>query len=68
MDYICSVKYGAFFTIARPFLDTRNFFQDFFGSSVFLKMKLTPKALRGLFWAFGVFDHSPSVSILLRLL
>ena len=36
MDCICSSKYGAFFTIARPFLDTRInlfflelvFFQD----------------------------------------
>ena len=35
LDYICSVKYGAFFTIARPFLDTRNFFHDFFDISVF---------------------------------
>ena len=30
LDYICSVKYGAFFTIARPFLDRRSFFNDFF--------------------------------------
>ena len=26
LDCICNVKYGAFFTIARPFLDERNFF------------------------------------------
>ena len=30
LDYICSVKYGAFFTVARPFLDRRIFFHDFF--------------------------------------
>ena len=30
LDYICTVKYGAFFTIARPFLNRRNFFHDFF--------------------------------------
>ena len=35
LDHICNVIYGAFFTIARPFLDTRNFFHDFFLSSVF---------------------------------
>ena len=29
---------------------------------------LTPKALRGMFWAFGVFDHGPLVSILLQIL
>ena len=33
MDCIYSVKYGAFFTVARPFLDRRNFFQDFFCTS-----------------------------------
>ena len=27
---ICFVKYEAFFTIARPFFDTRNFFHNFF--------------------------------------
>ena len=25
----CSVKYGAFFSVARPFLDGRNYFHDF---------------------------------------
>ena len=30
LDCIYIVKYGAFFTIARPFLDTRNFFMIFF--------------------------------------
>ena len=30
LDCICSVKYGAFFTIARPFLDRRKSFHDFF--------------------------------------
>ena len=29
LDCIWSVKCGAFLTIARPFLDTRNFFHDF---------------------------------------
>ena len=37
MDYSCNVKYGAFFTIARPFLDRRNFYHEFFfGTNVFL--------------------------------
>ena len=35
LDYICNVKYEAFFTIARPFLDRRNSFHDFFCTSVF---------------------------------
>ena len=35
LDCICSVKYGAFFTVARPFLDRRNLFHDFFCTSVF---------------------------------
>ena len=30
LDSICSVKYGAFFTIPRPFLDRRKFFMIFF--------------------------------------
>ena len=34
LDCICSVKYGAFFTVARPFLDRRNFV-IFFCTSVF---------------------------------
>ena len=37
LDSICNVKYEAFFTIARPFFNTRNIFHDFFGISVFLK-------------------------------
>ena len=32
------------------------------------KGPLTPKALRGPFWAFGVFGHGPLVSILLQFL
>ena len=41
LDYICNVKYGAFFTISRPFLNTRNFFHNyFFGTSVLFKLKL----------------------------
>ena len=31
LDYICFVKYGTFNTFARPFFDTRIFFNDFFG-------------------------------------
>ena len=30
LDCICYVKYRAFLAVARPFLDTRNFFHDFF--------------------------------------
>ena len=30
LDRICSVIYGAFSTVARPFLDRRNFFMIFF--------------------------------------
>ena len=30
LECICNVKYGSFFTIARPFLDTKFFFHDFF--------------------------------------
>ena len=37
LDFICIVKYGAFFTIARPFLDINFFLMNFFGSSVFLR-------------------------------
>ena len=37
LDYICSIKYEAFFTIARSFLDTRKKINDFFGTIVFLK-------------------------------
>ena len=37
LDYICNIKYGAFFLIARPFLDTTIFFMIFFGTSVYLK-------------------------------
>ena len=40
LDCICSVKYGAFFTVAKPFLDTRNFFHNFFWYHCFFKMKL----------------------------
>ena len=29
LDYICNVKYGAFFIVARAFLDRRIFFHDF---------------------------------------
>ena len=36
LDFICSAKYGAFFTIARPFIDIRISFQDFLDTSVFL--------------------------------
>ena len=32
LNCIYSVKYGTFFTIARPFLDTSNLFHDFFGT------------------------------------
>ena len=40
LDCICNVKYGAIFTIARPFLDRRNAFSDFFFALVVSKMKL----------------------------
>ena len=30
LDCICSVRYGVVFTIARPFLDRRTIFSDFF--------------------------------------
>ena len=40
LDCICSVKYGAFFTVARPFLNTKFFFHDFFWYFCFFKMKL----------------------------
>ena len=39
LDYICNVKYGAFFTIARPFLDTKKNY-DFFWYQCVFKMKL----------------------------
>ena len=39
LDCVCNVKYGAFFTIVRPFLITRNFFHDFFGYYCVFKMK-----------------------------
>ena len=29
LDSICSVKYGAFFSVARAFLDSKIFFHDF---------------------------------------
>ena len=29
LDYICNIKYGAFFTIARPFFNTRKKIHDF---------------------------------------
>ena len=48
LDCTCSVKYGAFFTVARPFLDRRNFFHDFFGYQCFFKMKLK-NCLVGIF-------------------
>ena len=37
LDSICIVKYGAFFTIARPFFDTRVFLMIIFGTNVFLR-------------------------------
>ena len=37
LDCICSVKYGAFFTSARPFLDRRIFFHDFVFVLVFFQ-------------------------------
>ena len=41
LDYICSVRYWTFFNVARPFLDRRNFFKDFFGINIFfIKIKL----------------------------
>ena len=48
LDCICSVKYEAFFIVARPFFDTRNFFHDFFSTSVFLKVKLNNFLVRSL--------------------
>ena len=40
LDYICSEKYEAFFTIARPFLDTRKKIHEFFWYYCVFKMKL----------------------------
>ena len=40
MDCICSVKYEAFFTVARPFLDARKKIHDFFWYLCVFKMKL----------------------------
>ena len=40
LDCICNVKYETFFTIARPFFDTKNSFNDFFGYLCAFKMKL----------------------------
>ena len=40
LDYICSVKYGAFSTVARPFLDRRKKFHHFFLYRYFSEMKL----------------------------
>ena len=40
LDYICSIKNGAVFTIARSLLDTRNFFHDFFCYKCVFEMKL----------------------------
>ena len=37
LDCICNVKYRAMIIVARPFLDRRNFFHDFFWTSVFFK-------------------------------
>ena len=38
MDYICNVKYGTYFTLAMPFLDTINSFHGFFGYHYVFKM------------------------------
>ena len=40
LDCICNAKYGAFFTLARPFLDTIKFFHDFFWYWCVFMMKL----------------------------
>ena len=37
LDCSCSVNYGAFFTVARPFLDTRKKNHDFFFVLVFFQ-------------------------------
>ena len=37
LDCICSVKYGAFFIVARSFLYRRNFFHVFFFVLVFFQ-------------------------------
>ena len=37
LDCICNVKYKAFFTIARPFLNRRNLFHDFFLLLIFFQ-------------------------------
>ena len=37
LDYICSVKYGAFCIVARPYFDSRNFFIIFSSTTVFLR-------------------------------
>ena len=39
MDCICTIKYGALLTLARPFLDRRKKIHDFL-VLVFFKMKL----------------------------
>ena len=40
LDCICNVKYGPFFGVARPFLDTRIFIHDFFWYLCVFKIKL----------------------------
>ena len=50
----CSVKYGAFFTIASPFSDRRNFFYDFFCTNVFFKMKLNNFLVKSFLIGMGL--------------
>ena len=53
LDYICSVKYETFFTIARLYLDTRKKFMILFGNSVF-KMKLDNSLVRSFLIGIGL--------------
>ena len=54
LDCIWSVKYGAFFTIARPFFDTRNFFNDFFLYYCVSKMKLNTFSVESFLIGIGL--------------
>ena len=60
LECICSVKYGAFFTIARAFLDTRKNFHDFFWYKCVFKMKFNNFLVEFLFY-WNRFDNRISI-------
>ena len=68
MDCICSVKYGAFFAVARPILDRRKKFHDIFWYKCFFKMVLNNFLVGSFLSEIGLvieFDlQSPFIEIL----